>query len=131
MCPSSRTEADKAHGKKLRAQFRLFVTGSRRPFLDPEGLVHWPVLFFYPENMQSDAIEDFCEADSLSDHLDVMFSPTSPPLEWDTEHLYTRKRLRLYYLSYAAAPLKPDQLAEARLSPLFLPAPGFLPHYPI
>ena len=61
--------------------------------------------------MQSDAIEDFCEADSLSDHLDVMFGASSPPLEWDT-HQYVRDRLRLYYLSYAAAPLKPDQLAE-------------------
>ncbi|KAK9861558.1 hypothetical protein WJX84_002300 [Apatococcus fuscideae] len=63
--------------------------------------------------MQSDAVEDFCEADTMSDHLDVMFGASSPPLEWDKEHLYTRSQLRLYYLSHAASPLKADQLAQA------------------
>ena len=90
----------------------MMPAGTRKPFLDPEGLVHWPVLFFYPENMQSDAVEDFCEAETLADHLDVMFGPSSPPLEWDTDRLYTRSQLRLYYLSHAASPLKPDQLAQ-------------------
>ncbi|KAK9854202.1 hypothetical protein WJX84_000317 [Apatococcus fuscideae] len=90
-----------------------FHVGSRKPFLDPEGMVHWPVLFFYPENMQSDAVEDFHEAETLGDHLDVMFGAGSEPLEWDTDHLYTRPQLRLYYLSHAAPPLKPEQLAQA------------------
>ena len=97
----------------------MVFAGTRKPFLGAEGLLHWPVLFFYPENMQSDAIEDFCEVETLADHLDVMFGTSSPPLEWDTDHLYSRSQLRLYYLSYAAAPLKADQLAQVRLAFVF------------
>ena len=84
-------------------------------------MVHWPVLFFYPENMQSDAVEDFHEAETLGDHLDVMFGAGSEPLEWDTDHLYTRPQLRLYYLSHAAPPLKPEQLAQVCFQPDILP----------
>lgn len=30
-------------------------------FLDPQGSLHWPVLFLYPEHQQSDFISAFCE----------------------------------------------------------------------
>jgi hypothetical protein len=34
--------------------------------VDEEGLVHWPVLFFYPEaSMQHDVVDDVCEEDML------------------------------------------------------------------
>lgn len=40
--------------------------GDRRPAVDEEGLVHWPVLFFYPEaSMQHDVVDDVCEEDML------------------------------------------------------------------
>lgn len=41
-----------------------FTIGDRRPVLDEDGLVHWPVLFFYPEaGMQQDSVDDVCEED--------------------------------------------------------------------
>ena len=86
--------------------------GDRKPVVDDEGLVHWPVMFVYPETMQTDAVEDFAEADSLQQHLDIMFSADAPPLDWDEDHAYTRDRLELYYLSHAAKPLPLDQLVE-------------------
>ena len=69
-------------------------------------------MFVYPETMQTDAVEDFLEADSLQQHLDVMFAPDAPSLHWDEDHHYTRSRLELYYLSYAAKPLHLEQLTE-------------------
>ncbi|KAM9386055.1 tetratricopeptide repeat protein 4 isoform 2-T2 [Pholidichthys leucotaenia] len=36
------------------------VTGAQ-VFMDEQGSLHWPVLFFYPEHQQSDFISAFCE----------------------------------------------------------------------
>ena len=69
-------------------------------------------MFVYPETMQTDAVEDFHEADSLQQHLDAMFAEDAPPLDWDTERQYTRSNLELYYLAYAAKPLSLQQLTE-------------------
>ena len=34
--------------------------------LDDQGLMHWPVLLFYPQaSMYHDSIDDVCEADAL------------------------------------------------------------------
>jgi hypothetical protein len=34
--------------------------------MDEDGLVHWPVLFFYPEAaMQHDVVDDVCEEDTF------------------------------------------------------------------
>lgn len=51
-----------------------FKVGKLKPTVDGEGLLHWPVLFVYPESMQQDIIEDVCETDKLSEHLDIVFS---------------------------------------------------------
>jgi tetratricopeptide (TPR) repeat protein len=95
-----------------------FGVGDRKPFLDilegNEEEVRWPVLLFYPEaSMQNDAIESFGEYDLISAHLDVMFDPEAPPLEWDTDRQYTRDNIEVYYLSYAAKPMDRDGLIEA------------------
>ena len=42
-----------------------FNAGNKKPYLDQEGLLHWPVLFMYPEVMQNDVVEDVAEADTL------------------------------------------------------------------
>ena len=63
---------------------------------------------------QIDVVEDAGEADALADHLDAMFAPDAPPLQWDAAGEYTRARLELYYLAHAAAPLGLDALAEVR-----------------
>lgn len=43
-----------------------FSIGMLKPSADDEGLLHWPVLLFYPEAaMQHDTVQDFCEADTF------------------------------------------------------------------
>ena len=38
------------------------ATGAR-VFLDEQHILHWPVLFLYPEHQQTDFISAFCEND--------------------------------------------------------------------
>jgi len=33
--------------------------------VDDEGLIHWPVIFIYPEVMENDIVEDFKESHTL------------------------------------------------------------------
>ncbi|CAN1341962.1 Tetratricopeptide repeat protein 4 homolog [Linum perenne] len=66
------------------AMYRELV-GLRKPLLDKNKLLHWPVLLLYAEVMSSDFIEDFCE-------IDIVL-----PLPWDTENNYTREAIELYY----------------------------------
>uniref|UniRef100_A0A1A7XCB6 Tetratricopeptide repeat domain 4 n=1 Tax=Iconisemion striatum TaxID=60296 RepID=A0A1A7XCB6_9TELE len=70
------------------------VTGAH-VFLDQQGLLHWPVLFFYPEHQQSDFISAFCENTCFRDHLTVMFGEELPP--WDTDRKYLPQNLQLYF----------------------------------
>lgn len=85
--------------------------GSRKPVLEGDAVL-WPVMLWYPEAMQHDTIEAFHEQHCLADHLDVMFGPTAPPLQWDDSGDYTRQRIQLYYLSYAAQAITEDELSE-------------------
>ena len=88
--------------------------GARRPHLDSSGAAHWPLVFVYPEaGGASDAVEDACESDTLGAHLDAMFGPGAPPLQWDSENAYGRDRLEVYYLSHATQPLALGPLTEA------------------
>lgn len=73
------------------------LTGIKRPILDKDNILHWPVLLLYAEVMTSDFIEDFCEMDMFSAHLDLIYSDGSPPLPWDKENAYTRDAVELYY----------------------------------
>lgn len=50
------------------------LTGLKKPVLDKNNILHWPVLLLYAEVMSSDFIEDFCESDMLSAHLDMISS---------------------------------------------------------
>ncbi|OMO52188.1 Tetratricopeptide TPR-1 [Corchorus olitorius] len=62
-------------GLKLgKAMYREF-TGLRKPVLDKNGILHWPVLLLYAEVM----------------------SKSCPPLPWDKENNYTREAIELYY----------------------------------
>ncbi|XP_030456179.2 uncharacterized protein LOC115677198 [Syzygium oleosum] len=73
------------------------LTGLKKPVLDKDNILHWPVLLLYAEVMSSDFIEDFCEIDMFSAHLDLIFSEDSPPLPWDTENKYTHDAIEMYY----------------------------------
>ncbi|KAL6636897.1 hypothetical protein ACP70R_024469 [Stipagrostis hirtigluma subsp. patula] len=79
-------------GMKLGKAVYQELTGVKKPKLDEQGVLHWPVLLLYPEVMSSDFIEDFSETDTFSPHLD-----SSPPLPWDENHAYTREAIELYY----------------------------------
>ncbi|XP_021279832.1 tetratricopeptide repeat protein 4 homolog [Herrania umbratica] len=86
-------------GRRLKIGKAMYreLTGLRKPELDKNGILHWPVLLLYAEVMSSDFIEDFCETEMFSAHLDIMFSESCPPLPWDKENHYTREAIELYY----------------------------------
>lgn len=56
-----------------KASFRE-LTGLKKPTLDEDKILHWPVVLLYAEVMTSDIIEDFCETDMFSAHLDMISS---------------------------------------------------------
>ncbi|KAJ4975590.1 hypothetical protein NE237_000696 [Protea cynaroides] len=53
------------------------LTGVRKPMLDKNNILHWPVLLLYAEVMSSDFVEDFCETDMFSSHLDMISTQIS------------------------------------------------------
>lgn len=59
-------------GLKLGKAMYQELTGARKPALDSSNILHWPVLLLYAEVMSSDFIEDFCETDMFSSHLDMI-----------------------------------------------------------
>ncbi|XP_007257243.3 tetratricopeptide repeat protein 4 [Astyanax mexicanus] len=69
------------------------ATGAK-VYLDEQGVLHWPVLFLYPEYRQTDFISAFCENSSFIDHLTVMFGEELPP--WDTDKKYCPQNLQLF-----------------------------------
>lgn len=86
------------------------LVGLRKPVLDKNKILHWPVLLLYAEVMSSDFIEDFCETDMFSAHLDMMFSESCPPLPWDTKNNYTREAVELYYEAGSGVPLSKKKI---------------------
>lgn len=48
------------------------AVNNRKPYLDEEGSVHWPVLLMYPETMGQDVVEDWHEDEPVAAHLDVV-----------------------------------------------------------
>ncbi|GAB1601657.1 tetratricopeptide repeat protein 4-like [Argonauta hians] len=64
--------------------------------LDDAGVLHWPVLFMYPQYNQTDFIESFCENNCFADHIEEMFgNGASTP--WDEENLYIPANIEVYY----------------------------------
>ncbi|XP_013978860.2 tetratricopeptide repeat protein 4 [Salmo salar] len=70
------------------------ATGAKM-FLDEQGVMHWPVLFLYPEHQQTDFISAFSESSSFLDHLTLMFGEELPP--WDTNRKYSPQNLQLFF----------------------------------
>ncbi|XP_049572803.1 tetratricopeptide repeat protein 4 [Syngnathus scovelli] len=64
-------------------------------FLDEQRVLHWPVMFLYPEHQQSDFISAFCENNSFLDHFAVMFGDELPP--WDVDRKYHLQNLQLFF----------------------------------
>ncbi|KAK9146244.1 hypothetical protein Sjap_006147 [Stephania japonica] len=99
-------------GLRLGKAMHQELSGKRKPMLDKDNVLHWPVVFLYAEVMSSDLIEDFCETDMLSVHLDMMFSESCPPLEWDQERAYTREAVELYYETGSGVPLSKKEVLQ-------------------
>ena len=59
-------------GLKIGSASYQELTGLRKPVLDKNNILHWPVLLLYAEVMSSDFIEDFCETDMFAAHLDMI-----------------------------------------------------------
>lgn len=98
----SDSEDDDGHGGASRAlaDLELDGMGSQEAtgacvFMDEQGVLHWPVLFLYPEHSQTDFISAFCENSSFIDHLAVMFGEELPP--WDTDRKYQPQNLELFF----------------------------------
>lgn len=89
--------AIESRGLKLGKAMYRELTGLRKPKLDKSNILHWPVLLLYAEVMSSDFIEDFCETDIVSAHLDIMYSESCAQFPWDKENVYTREAIELYY----------------------------------
>ena len=110
--------------RRWRVGYPQLSVGSDRnkPWEEAEGVIHWPLVFVYPQSGATDAVEVASELDPLSVHLDAMFgsigdsdsSSSIPPLPWDEEGAYrSRKDIELYYLSHATEPLPDlDSLAD-------------------
>ena len=110
----ARELCDAILGRGIKIGRPQFAIGSRKPHLESDLSLTWPVLFFYPEaSMAQDAIEEFHEEDTFAEHLNIMFDSESPPLDWDVDCRYKRNSIELYYLSYAAKPLDRAGLVEA------------------
>ncbi|BAT95427.1 uncharacterized protein HKW66_Vig0238540 [Vigna angularis] len=83
-------------GLKIGKAMYRELTGLKKPVLDKSNILHWPVVLLYAEVMSSDFIEDFCETDMFSVHLDMIFAEDQP-LSWDVENNYKREFIELYY----------------------------------
>ena len=82
---------------RLREQCVGAASGARVWYDAELDEVHWPVLLLYPEDAQSDFIQDVAEGEALMPHLVEMFgvhAEYTPP--WDTQRRYAAPRLRVY-----------------------------------
>ncbi|KAK6148030.1 hypothetical protein DH2020_018942 [Rehmannia glutinosa] len=72
------------------------LTGIKKPMLDKNNILHWPVLFLYAEVMSSDIIEDFCETDMFSLFLKLFISGDVPPCPSDPAVADTRESVGIF-----------------------------------
>ncbi|RXN35586.1 tetratricopeptide repeat 4 [Labeo rohita] len=96
----SDSEDDDGGASRALADLELDGIGSQeatgaRVYMDEQGVLHWPVLFLYPEHSQTDFISAFCENSSFIDHLAVMFGEELPP--WDSDRKYQPQNLQLFF----------------------------------
>ncbi|KAF7804586.1 tetratricopeptide repeat protein 4-like protein [Senna tora] len=98
--------AIETRGLKIGKAMFQELTGLKKPVLDKNNILHWPVLLLYAEVMSSDFIEDFCETDMFTVHLDMISFPINclsnifaedQPLPWDDKNNYKREYVELYY----------------------------------
>ncbi|KAI8510249.1 Tetratricopeptide repeat protein 4 [Branchiostoma belcheri] len=72
-----------------------FPSTGAKVYLDENGCLVWPVMFMYPEYMETDFIQEFHEESRLADHLDAMFGSQGAP--WDVEGKYKPDSIEVYF----------------------------------
>ncbi|XP_019645673.1 PREDICTED: tetratricopeptide repeat protein 4-like isoform X1 [Branchiostoma belcheri] len=72
-----------------------FPSTGAKVYLDENGCLVWPVMFMYPEYMETDFIQEFHEESRLADHLDAMFGSQRAP--WDVEGKYKPDSIEVYF----------------------------------
>ncbi|KAL4359886.1 hypothetical protein AHAS_Ahas08G0122200 [Arachis hypogaea] len=85
-------------GLKIGKAMYRELTGLKKPVLDKNNILHWPVLLLYAEVMSSDFIEDFYQ-----------------PLPWDVENNYKRDFVELYYEAGSGVRLSKEKLLHCLL----------------
>ncbi|THD23854.1 Tetratricopeptide repeat protein 4 [Fasciola hepatica] len=58
-------------------------------YRDNSNLLHWSVLFMYPEFGQTDFLRDVVETSKVSDCLQIVFNPNEPSPTWDFNRVYS------------------------------------------
>lgn len=86
-------------------------SGDRLPTVDERAneATYW-TLVVYPESMQTDVVEAASETSTIGQHLDVLFDPNGPPLEWDSKRAYARDAVEVYWQTKAAVPYSWEQI---------------------
>ncbi|KAI0209497.1 Tetratricopeptide repeat protein 4 [Lamellibrachia satsuma] len=64
---------------------------------DSHGVLHWPVLFLYPEHGETDFIMQFSEKSSFADQLEMMFPMDGEPQIWDKENKYRAPNCQIFF----------------------------------
>ena len=111
--------------ERLREQCVGARSGARIWFDAELDELHWPVLFLYPEEAQSDFIQDIGESEALMPHLVEMFgmqAENAPP--WDGRRRYKAPGLHVYVAYTEDA--KPGEAEREVVSRLRVDEP-FLP----
>ncbi|BFZ03302.1 hypothetical protein BsWGS_06340 [Bradybaena similaris] len=65
--------------------------------IDDQGVMYWPVIFFYPEYAETDFIHAFNEQNRFYDHLVHMFGSEAESPSWDVERKYKADDIEIYF----------------------------------
>lgn len=78
---------------------------SQHVHLDDQDMLVWPVIFGYPENNQTDVIQNFHETTLISEQLEELF--VEPPA-WDSGRRYQVEKLHVYFEGIDKKPHRVD-----------------------
>ncbi|PKI41112.1 hypothetical protein CRG98_038640, partial [Punica granatum] len=82
------------------------LTGLKKPILDKNNILHWPVLLLYAEH-NAGCVWTFSTLCLLN-----LANVFSEPLPWDTNNNYTRDAIELYYEVGSAVPTSRSRILK-------------------
>ncbi|KAF2070266.1 hypothetical protein CYY_008413 [Polysphondylium violaceum] len=84
-------------------------SSDRKIAFDSDNIIHFPVVFLYPEYSMSDFIIDFEQDHTFGDHLSMMFPPDNPEYAgWDKSRSYTIDKIEVYFETNWTKPILPN-----------------------